>query len=262
MGLYGNEVTFKMAERLLKAGADVNAKNRFGGTALLEVSLHYQYDFVKLLLDHGADPYLKDNDGISTLRFAQYNPKMRELMGKSYRENMRVRKESSTEKQCEGCGLNKKDNKKCSACYHVHYCSSKCQSKHWTEHKEKCKEIQSEYKVFHCMANYTGYSGIDSNGKDYERPPGTWSKKSHFVVKIQIPLLEKWQDATLIYNRDRSFLKHMAKIQNEKSFDELIEVIKTEGFNGLKGYFHAVLEDVASETIKINTKRILPPQPW
>merc|ERR1712098_866856 len=81
---------------------------------------------------------------------------------------------------------------------------------------------------------------------------------SHFVVKIQIPLLEKWQDVTLIYNRDRSFLKHMAKIHNEKSFEELIEVIKTEGFNGLKGYFHAVLEDVASETIKINTKRILP----
>ena len=47
---FGNEVTFKMAERLLRAGAKVNAKNRFGETPLINLAMTTHYDAVELLL--------------------------------------------------------------------------------------------------------------------------------------------------------------------------------------------------------------------
>ena len=40
----GNEVTFKMAEKLIRAGAVVDAKHRFGGTPLSEATMTTHYD--------------------------------------------------------------------------------------------------------------------------------------------------------------------------------------------------------------------------
>jgi len=260
--MYGNDVTLKMAERLIRAGANVNAKNRFGSTALQEVTMSYKYDFIKLLLENGADPYLKDNDGVSTLVMSRHNPIMKELIGKSYRNNMREEKKESPKdhRNCGGCGKNDDGNKKCTGCFFVFYCSSKCQTNNWTQHKNKCKEIQEEYMV--CRLETNQYIiGIDSKGKEFKRPPGTWSKKSHFVVKIQIPL-SGGMDMMLIYNKDKSFQVHLKRKTNEKAYDELDAIIKSEGFKGIKGYFHAILSDESPKTVKINTKRVLPPQPW
>jgi len=260
--MYGTDVTLKMAERLIRAGANVNAKNRFGSTALQEVTMSYKYDFIKFLLENGADPYLKDNDGVSTLKMSHYNPIMKELIGKSYRSNMREEKKESSKdhRNCGGCGKNDDDNKKCTGCFHVFYCSSKCQTSNWSQHKNLCKEIQTEYMVCHFETNQY-IIGIDSKGKEYKRPPGSWSKKSHFVVKVQIPL-SGTMEMMLIYNKDKSFQIHMKRKENEKVYDELNNIIKSDGFKGIKGYFHAILSEESSKSVKINTKRILPPQPW
>ena len=93
---FGNSVTLKMAEKLVKAGVNVDAKNRGGSTALHEAAMSRKYDFVKFLLDNGADPYLKCNDGHSTVSLLSHDPKMKELIGKSYRKSIGEEKKNST----------------------------------------------------------------------------------------------------------------------------------------------------------------------
>ena len=91
---FGNEVTFKMAERLLRAGANVNAKNRFGETPLINLAMTTHYDAVELLLKYEADPYMKENDGCSAHSMTRYNPRMQSLFREGYKQN--IKKYSST----------------------------------------------------------------------------------------------------------------------------------------------------------------------
>ena len=50
-------------ERLLKAGADVNAKNNDGWTALMKASENGRKEVVEMLINAGADVNAKNNDG-------------------------------------------------------------------------------------------------------------------------------------------------------------------------------------------------------
>ena len=139
---YGNDVTMKMAELLLNAGADVNARNRFGNTPLQEVSQCLQYDFITFLLDKGADPCIKDNDGCSAAGNSHMNPKLKEIFVKKYAENIkksRVLNLEESKENCGQCGEKKKERKKCTGCYHIWYCNKECQHQHWEEHKHECK---------------------------------------------------------------------------------------------------------------------------
>ena len=58
---------------LLKAGGDVDATDRYGGTALMTASALGKLDVVKELLKNGADPKLEDNRGKTALHLAQQN---------------------------------------------------------------------------------------------------------------------------------------------------------------------------------------------
>ena len=44
-----------MAEKLIRAGAVVDAKHRFGGIPLSEATTTTYYDAVEILLEHGAE---------------------------------------------------------------------------------------------------------------------------------------------------------------------------------------------------------------
>jgi len=262
---YANEVTLKMAEKLIKAGADVNAMNRGGGTVLHEAVMANNSSFVKLLLENGADPYQNCNDGVSPSSISHFKPEIKELIGQSYIKRVKEAKRNSPNEQrrCGGCGKTAEDNKKCTGCFHVFYCSRNCQVTHWPQHKIECKEIQSEYKAIHGLVDADYGHGIDIKGKEFKVEPGSCSKKSHFVVKVQVPLFEPGHEALmLIYNRDKSFLIHVKKEKNEKAYTELVDIIRSRGFQKMKGYFHAILCDESSKTVRINTKRILPLQPW
>ena len=56
-----------IAETLIAAGADVNAKDKGGNTALHAAAWSGHEDIVKLLLSHGADPDPKRSDGLTPL---------------------------------------------------------------------------------------------------------------------------------------------------------------------------------------------------
>ena len=85
----GNQVTLKMAKRLLRAGAKVDAPNRLGETPLFSISQTPHYDAISLLLEHGANPYKQDNCGFSAFSNARINPKMNQLFGKYYKKRVK-----------------------------------------------------------------------------------------------------------------------------------------------------------------------------
>ncbi len=72
----------KMLEILIQAGTDVNKKEETSGRTPLMFALRTCYDAkviptLQILLDHGADITLKDNDGMSVLDIAQTTCKKR-----------------------------------------------------------------------------------------------------------------------------------------------------------------------------------------
>ena len=62
-----------VAEQLLNAGASVDARDAHGNTPLIEAVFRSRGrgDVIKLLRAHGADPYAKNNHGISALSLAR-----------------------------------------------------------------------------------------------------------------------------------------------------------------------------------------------
>jgi ankyrin repeat protein len=61
----------------LKAGADVNARNKYGLTALIAAAGHGTAENMKVLLDAGADASVKDKDGKTAWDLAQDNEKLK-----------------------------------------------------------------------------------------------------------------------------------------------------------------------------------------
>ena len=59
-------------DELLTQGADVNAGDRTGVTALMRAAYHGQLAMVRALIGYGADPTAKDRSGLTALMMAEY----------------------------------------------------------------------------------------------------------------------------------------------------------------------------------------------
>ena len=69
----------EVAKRLLKAGAEINAKDKFGWTALMEAAAHAERpEMILALLTAGADAKIKNNDGRTALDLSRGNPKLKD----------------------------------------------------------------------------------------------------------------------------------------------------------------------------------------
>lgn len=58
-------------EDLLKRGADVNARNNYGDTALMRACWDRSGAAVEMLIEHGADVNAKDKEGRTALQWAR-----------------------------------------------------------------------------------------------------------------------------------------------------------------------------------------------
>ena len=81
---------------LLEAGADPNLKDKYGKTALIWASAAEGHtEVVKVLLEAGADPNLKDEDGITALMGAStggYTEVVKVLLEAGADPNLKERK--------------------------------------------------------------------------------------------------------------------------------------------------------------------------
>ncbi len=66
--------SLEIASLLIGRGADVNARSAAGGTPLVAALRRRHYDVVRSLLDHGADPNVRDRNGVSALGLAAESP--------------------------------------------------------------------------------------------------------------------------------------------------------------------------------------------
>ena len=270
---FGNEVTRQMAEILLKAGAKVNAQNRFGATPLLDSVLTRKLDDISLLLKYGADPLLSDYEDNCPDDHTKYYPKLKDMFGasnkkkaKSERNKMRAEAGGSLRK-CSVCSESKLDTKRCTGCYLVWYCGPECQRVAWPEHKEECKRTRNEYKVAMLKdQEVTGKNNL--TGQFFRHHKGDRPTKSHFVVKVQINLNDN-DGRMVVYNEDKSLYGCLEKEDNQSVFSDLTRQVKNNGFMGMKGYFYALYNSKENKNntdanleIKINTCRILPVEIW
>ena len=92
-----NTTTLEMAKTLLKRGVDVNAKNRFGSTALMEATMCGNLEVIQLLVKFGADPSMADNDGVAcdSMAVTQLYPKIQALFGKSNKVRAKAMREEA-----------------------------------------------------------------------------------------------------------------------------------------------------------------------
>ena len=133
----------ELALELMKAGADINMQNRFGCTPAHENILIQNYENLNFLVEHGADPSIEDNDGISMRSLVGFFPEALTIFSKAgFLEAKEKRQQAKSEREiikCHYCG--KSDAKKrCAKCRAAFYCGLKCQKKIWKSHRESCNE--------------------------------------------------------------------------------------------------------------------------
>ena len=68
--------------KAINAGADVNAKDNKGATALIQAAYEGNIEVAELLLKHGADVNARNNDGCTALMFAAFDgyPEIAEIL--------------------------------------------------------------------------------------------------------------------------------------------------------------------------------------
>jgi len=245
---FGNCKTLEMAGILIKAGADINAQNRYGWTPLFESVRAMQPDFVSFLLKQGADPHVKEHDkGLTPLTLAAVLPRphveqIMQLFGKLNKSVCKTVRTTMCPEVGKCCVCGHAKSQRCTGCYIVWYCGAECQKEDWSKHKASCKETRAQYIPLTIsmldedpLLNYL--SGKLSNHKKEEKP-----SKSHFVVKVQVPLNPGMKFTPMrIYNKDRSLCGAIFREAQEEVYDKTLKDIKEKGlFGGTKAFFYGL----------------------
>lgn len=273
---YGNAVTFKLARILLQNGANVNARNRLGETALIQPLMCKDLNFIKLLLDYGIDPTIKDNNEISAIGMNVYDKDLNSLFAearkKKSKEMVSAAKGPDGILKCEMCG--EPSSRRCTGCYVTRYCARECQQAHWRRHKKECADNKNRYipvkLIDDADLDIVNISWLQGGKVTTSREPSK-PPKVNFIVKIQVPLpsntLERFitgQDdscllmALMIYDETRSVQGRIP--YSDPSYKPLSEKVKAEGVHGVKGYFYAIIDK--DNQLRININDIQPPRLW
>ena len=258
----------KLGLELLKAGANINEQNRFGCTVLHDNLLNCEnLDF---LVDHGADPSIKDNDGRSPITLVGLLPKPHSIFCKaacigSYEKRQQAKSEGQIFKCCY-CGQSGA-KKGCAKCRIAYYCSRKCQKSHWKSHKKVCKEhekgkVEVKAEEFRDEILYTINCQTFSDDIRREKPEcdKTYEEGIIFKVKVQIPLhvSDTIKSPLLVYDKNRTCQRKIEP--TDKSYEKIVKKIREDGVMKTKGYFYATIDK--SGLFKLQIDHMLPPENW
>ena len=243
---YGcKSTTLRLAKMLINAGAEINAQNRFGATALFEPVMTGDLEAVRLLMESNIDHTIADYEG-TTIESLLVRPAVRSLyhdvLAKRRTQQMRADGDIGT---CASCG--NPAELRCSRCQRAWYCTSDCQRTHWASvHKRDCNPITVIVRTIP-LAPFSRIMPIASSSRDGACP----AFGDSMVVKVQggdpaIPML--------VYDRTRSYTRQILATDDASKLIQSY-VRKEHG----KAYFQTVagVDDTLTFTLPA-----LEPKPW
>ena len=163
-----NKLCSAFSPFIKQANINLNTQTNCGATVLHNClsSRKKQMLSVKLLLDHGADMFIPDNNGIMAVdNIDPMSPVQEQLFANAIRirnnnkKNINRLLTHNTSDICDICGkISKIDidrNFNCIGCNSRTYCSLKCQKHDWIEnnHKKQCLNKRKELKETKILEN-------------------------------------------------------------------------------------------------------------
>jgi len=273
---YGNAATAAMSELLLQAGADPNLQDRAGLTALYLAVTSADLAGVSLLLKHGGDPDVKEySSGYSSRSWAFRFPAVNKLIAKSAKKDVVEERRQQREAAggslaaCRACGAG--GGTRCAGCFVAHYCNPACQKKDWKKHRVSCKETRAKYQP----AKLKTQAGVNLNYRSQKVKMMSQNQKLSeglFVVKVQVPVEEAedskplFHDDLLVYNKDRSLMGFLVRVEQQELYDKLVKLIREHGFQKYKAFFPAIYKKDAAKKgcfrLEINPEEMLLVETW
>ena len=152
--------SIKIAKALLRAGADANQQDRFGHTPLLAATICQKFSLMSLLLQHGADPFIAANNGVSPFSISSSHPRALQIFSKFSKAACKEARAGQKEAAggnlhgCAAAGCGEKATKKCRGCFSVWYCSTECQHRDWRGNHEAVCKVRKVVKSSSIMSMY------------------------------------------------------------------------------------------------------------
>ena len=152
--------SIKIAKALLRAGADANQQDRFGRTPLLAATICQKFSLMSLLLQHGADPFIAANNGLSPFSISSSHPRALQIFSKFSKAACKEARAGQKEAAggnlhgCAAAGCGENATKKCRGCFSVWYCSTECQHRDWRGNHEAVCKVRKVVKSSSIMSMY------------------------------------------------------------------------------------------------------------
>ncbi|KAK3609538.1 hypothetical protein CHS0354_007343 [Potamilus streckersoni] len=262
-----------IASYLIESGkASIDLRSKTGATPLHGAALQGNTDCIKLLLKHGADPRIQDEDGTMSFDLAEDDNTLLLLHEALIEVDSNKDDVDAICAQCQQ--IPKTGLKRCAQCLVTPYCSRECQIKHWKAggHKKSCTGYvlarsgmcENEPDGVH-MSLYHVLGSRSRNVKLFARKTNEAPKKMEFlrskkfIVKVQVPLGNS-SGSMMVYNVDRTVEGFINP--SEKGYNLVASRIHTEGYMGIKAFFWAKLTDKTDGTFKVFHGKLAPSQSW
>jgi hypothetical protein len=294
---YGNSLTKKLAEILLQAGANINAQNRIGATALFEPTMSGNRDHCEWLLNHGADPTITEfSEKVSPFTLSRPYISISSMYSNFVTNIKKV--ETSKCAICEHVST-----KRCARCLKTYYCSKDCQVAHWQSHRANCKsandmqdvpkKVDKELNIARLKHNqwnvsdasfmsmnlksnnfYTNIkdedfkksakdklktqAGVNGEVKVTEIKVDVDAKPMKFTVKIQLPL-DGSKRELMCYNQKRTI--YFLYKPNYDKYNFIYNKIQKDGILNNKGFLAAWF-NYENQELCIDANELVPPESW
>jgi hypothetical protein len=259
------QLMFKIVRLLLERGANPNAEDGRGLTALNHAVTHRSEELIVLLLKFGAEPgmsalVLNPDILFRKLQFPHAVKAYEDRILQSCQQRRQEAKDAGSLKSCCVCHASR-HCKRCAACFLVWYCGEACQVSDWVNHKTACQEAVAQYRpAVVCFLKASdklsfaetclAYTGILLDGPD--------PSKSHFVVKVQ--KLAEAISRLAINNKEMTVSGLLVSTAENELYRILKDKIEAEGVFGNMAFFQATWDTVNG--LKINPYVVLPPKMW